>query len=123
MRRFCLQHLFVIFSLCLVATSSYVLFDLLDIDGSNLKEHARVCGFEAVLPAYSGEIKLAGTSNPAPRPTTSPALLFTVARFSPFGLRAVLPSIPRSLVLRIRRAIRVESTSLARGSDPASRSV
>ncbi len=122
MRRFCIRHLSVIFSLCLIATSSYVLFDLLDIDGSDFKEYAQGCAFEAVMPASSGETKFTATDNPPPWPLVSRAPLFTTARMGALAPRPAPHSISRCFIVHIHKALQRESTSLARGSDPAKRS-
>ena len=121
MRLFCLRHLFLIFAVCLIATSSYVLFDLLDIDGSNFKEHAQVCGFEAVMPACGGEIRSPATNSPAPWPAPSHALLFTAACLASFAPRPFLSSISRYLASHTRKDTKRESASLERGNDPARR--
>ena len=123
MRRFCLRYLFVIFTSCLVVTSSYVLFDLLDIDGSLFKAQVFVTGFEAVMPACSGDIKPLVPASSMPERTSSHGPVFTGARLIISSPRPFLPSISRSLTIYVRKASRVESSSLARGSDPASRSV
>ena len=123
MRRFCHRHLPLIFSFCLIATSSYVLFDLLDIDGSNFKEHVQVLGFEAVMPACSGEIRAPATNHPAPWREFSRGLLVTASRHTSLAPRLVCPSIPRYLTVRICKTIQRGSSSSARGSDPARRSL
>jgi len=123
MRRFCLRHLFVIFFISLIATSSYVLFDLLDIDGSNSREHARACGFEAVMPACSGEIRPTDTKNPAQWPDLLRAPLFTAAHLTSTATRPVPPQIFRYLTFHIRKFTQRESASLERASDPAQQSV
>ncbi len=122
MRLFCLRHLFLIFTVCLIATSSYVLFDLLDIDGSNFKEHVQVLGFEAVMPACSGETKPPATEKLTPWPALSRAFLLTSVRLtSPAPNRALSP-ISHYLTAHIRRTIQRDSSSPARGTDPAKRS-
>ncbi len=123
MRRFCLQHLSSIFCLCLIVTSSYVLFDLLDIDGSSFKEHAQVCGFEAVMPTCSGEVRPPATNDPAPWTESSRALLYNGGRLTSLGPRPALVSVSRDLRVHTRKATQREPASLARGSDPARRSV
>ena len=121
MRRFFLRHLFLIFSFCLIATSSYVLFDLLDIDGSNFREHAQVCSFEAVLPACSGETNPPATEKLTPWPALSRAFLLTSVRLtSPAPNRALSP-ISHYLTAHIRRTIQRDSSSPARGTDPEKR--
>ncbi len=122
MRRFCIRHLSAIFSLCLIATSSYVLFDLLDIDGSEFKEYAQGCAFVAVMPASSGETKLTATDNSSPWPSVSRAPLFTTVRMRSVVPRPAPHSISRCLIVHIRKALQRESTSPARESDPARRS-
>ena len=123
MRRFCLRHLILIFAFCSIATSSYVLFDLLDIDGSNFKEHAQVCGFEAVMPPpCGGEIRSPATAHPAPWLGFSRGLVFSVARLTSLAPCHVPPSIPHFLTVCTRNAIQRESTSSPGGSDPARRS-
>ena len=121
MRRFFLRHLFLIFSFCLIATSSYVLFDLLDIDGSNFKEHVQVLGFEAVMPASSGESKPSAMEDSLPWPDVSRPLLFTASNLTSLAIRPALPSISRYLIGHTRRTIQRESSSPACGTDPAKR--
>ena len=123
MRRFCLRHLSSIFCLCLIVTSSYVLFDLLDIDGSSFKEHAQVCGFEAVMPTCSGEIRPPATKDHAPWTESSRTLLYNGGRLTSLASRLVLRSVSRDLRVHIRKATQREPASLARGSDPARQSV
>jgi len=123
MRLFCLRHLFLIFSFCLIATSSYVLFDLLDIDGSDFKEYTRVGGFEAVMPASSAESKPSAVEIPPPWPEVPRTILLTASNLTSPAIRPVLPSISRYLIVYIRKATQGESASLPRGNDPARRSV
>lgn len=122
MQRFFLRHLSVIFSLCLITTSSYVLFDLLDIDGSNLKEHSQVCGFEAVLPPCGGEIKPAATNNPTPWPAIPRGVSLSELRCATHAFLPVARSVSSCPSTHIRKVPRREPTSSARGSDPARRS-
>lgn len=123
MRRFCLRHLSSIFCLCLIVTSSYVLFDLLDIDGSSFKEHAQVCGFEAVMPTCSGEVRPPSTKDHALWTESSRTLLYNGGRLTSLGPRPALVSVSRSLRVHTRKATQREPASLARGSDPSRRSV
>ena len=123
MRRFCLRHLLLIFSFCFIATSSYVLFDLLDIDGSDFKKHNQVGGFEAVMPASSGESKPSAVEISPSWPEVPRTVLLTVSNLTSLAIRPVLPSISRYLIVHTRRAAQRESASLAPGNDPARRSV
>ena len=123
MRRFCLRHLSLIFSFCFIATSSYVLFDLLDIDGSDFKEYTQVGSFEAVMPASSGESKPSAVEISPPWPELSRTVFFTGPNLTSLAIRPVLPSISRYLIVHIRKTTQRESASRARGNDPARRSV
>ncbi len=121
MRRFLIAHLSVIFACCLVATSSYILFDLLDIDGSDFKDHAQVGGLEAVMPASAGQ------SRPTSLDTVAPRTAFLHGSLLPMRL-PVLASRPTPSQLSCRLAVlprkaqQRESTSVAREGDPARRS-
>jgi len=123
MRRFCFRHLFLIFAVCMTATSSYVLFDLLDIDGSGFKELTRGCSFEAVMPDCSGEIKSPTANTPAPPPGPLRSLLFSATRYNFLASRPTLPSTSSSYrLVHTRNATQSESASSAQGSEPAQRS-
>ena len=123
MRRFCHRHLPLIYSFCLIATSSYVLFDLLDIDGSDFKEYTQVGGFEAVMPASSGESKPSAVEISPLWPVVPRTLLLTASNLTSLAIRPVLPSISRYLIVHTRKATQRESASLVRGNDPARRSI
>ncbi len=123
MRRFCLQHLSLIFSFCFIATSSYVLFDLLDIDGSDFKQYTQVGGFEAVMPASSGESKPGAVEISPPWPEVSRTILLTVSNLTSLAIRPALRSTSRYLIVHTRKATQRESASSQRGNDPARRSV
>ena len=122
MRGFCLRHLFLIFSLCLITTSSYVLFELLDVDGSHFREHAPICSFEAVLPACGGEFKPASSHSLAPWQTFSDGLSISARRLTTVTLRPIPFPASRCLIVHTRMASERGSPSLALGSDPARRS-
>jgi len=121
MRRFCFRHLFSILAVCMIATSSYVLFDLLDVDGSRFKELAQVCGFEAVMPDSGEEIKPPTAYTPAHQPGPLRSLLFTAARYLAPASRPTLPSTSSHHIVRTRNATQSESISPGLGSEPAQR--
>lgn len=121
MRRFCLRHLFLIISACMIATSFYVLFDLLDIDGSRFKERGQACGFEAVMPDCSEEIKSPTANTPAPSPGSLRDLLFATMDPYSFASRPRLPSTSSHYIVHTRNATQSESASPTQGSDPAQR--
>lgn len=122
MQQFCLRHLFLIFFACTITTSSYVLFDLLDIDGSRFKELGQVCGFEAVMPDCSGEMKSPTAHTPTPPPGSLRSLLFTAMRDNALASRPMLPSTSSYYLVHTRNATQSESTSPGQGSEPAQRS-
>ena len=122
MRRLLPPHLSVIFACCLVATSSYILFDLLDIDGSDFKHHALASGLEAVMPASNGEGKPTALETVAPQPAFLLASLLA-ARLPVLASRPVPSPLLCYITVPPRRAQQRESTSLAREGDPARRSV
>lgn len=107
----------------MIATSSYVLFDLLDIDGSRFKNLAQVCGFEAVMPDSSGEIKSPTAHTPAPPPGPLRGLVFTAMSYHSLASRPTLPSTSSYRIVHTRNATQSESASPGRGSEPAQRSV
>lgn len=121
MRRFCSRHLFLLFAVCIIATSFYVLFDLLDIDGSRFKERGQVCGFEAVMPDCSEEIKSPTANTPAPSPGSLRGLLFAAMHYNAPASRPTLPSILSYHIVHTRNATQSESASPTRGSEPAQR--
>lgn len=121
MRRFCFRHLFSILAVCMIATSSYVLFDLLDIDGSRFKELAQVCGFEAVMPDSGEEIKPPTAYTPVHQPGPLRSLLPTAMHYFALASRPILPSISSDRLVHTRNATQSESASPAQGSEPAQR--
>ena len=123
MRRFCFRHLFSILAVCMITTSSYVLFDLLDIDGSRFKELTQVCGFEAVMPDSGEEIKPPTAYTSAPPPGPLRGLLFTATRYNFFASRPTLPATPSYRIVHTRNATQPESASSTPGNEPAQRSV
>ncbi len=123
MRRFFLQHVFLIFSVCMIATSSYVLFDLLDIDGSQSRGLAQACGFEAVMPDASGEVKLPTAHAPAPPLGPLRDLLFTAIHYNSPTSCVTLPSPFSSRTVHTRNATQSDFASPAQGSEPAQRFV
>ncbi len=122
MRRFLIPHLSVIFACCLVATSSYILFDLLDIDGSDFKDQAQVSGLEAVMPASGGGSKPTALDTVAPRSAFLCGSLLA-ARLPVLASRPVPSPLPCHFAVLPRKAQQRESTSLAREGDPARRTV
>lgn len=106
----------------MLATSSYVLFDLLDIDGSQLRQHAPVSGFEAVMPDASGEIKSPIATAPVPAPEPLRNLWFTPVSDTALTSRSILSSSTSILrIVRTRNATGSESASSMQGSEPAQR--
>jgi hypothetical protein len=123
MRRFCFRHLFLIFAVCMIATSSYVLFDLLDIDGSRFKNLAQACGFEAVMPDAGGEIKSPTAHTPAPPPGPLRNLMFTATGYRSLASRPTLLSTSSYRIVHARNATQSESASPGGEIEPAQRSV
>ena len=121
MRRFCSRHLFLIFAVCMTATSFYVLFDLLDIDGSRFKELAQVCGFDAVMPDSGEEIKPPTAYTPAHQLGPLRNLLPTATHYFALASRPTPPSTSSYRLVHTRNATQSESASPAQGSEPAQR--
>lgn len=121
-RRFCFRHLFAFFAVCMIAASSYVLFNVLDVDGSRFKERTQVCGFEAVLPDSSEEIKSPAAYTPAPSPGSLRSPLFTATAYRTLASRPMIPSTSSYRIVHTRNAIQSESASPTQGSEPAQRS-
>jgi len=104
----------------MIATSSYVLFDLLDIDGSGLRQHAPACGFEAVMPDCGGEIKSSVATTPTPLPEPLHNLLLIMTLYAALASRSILAaSFSISRVIRTRNATRSEFASSTLGGEPA----
>jgi len=118
MIRFFHRHLYVIFVFCLIATSSYVLFDLLDIDGSNFKAHEQLCG-EAVVSTPGGVGKPAEVDAPTPRLAFSRGLSLAEGRLALLALRPALPTGFLHYTVLPRKATQRTSTSLACEGDSA----
>lgn len=116
------RHLFSFFAVCMIVTSSYVLFDVLDVDGSRFKELAQACSFEAVMPDSSEEIKSPAAHIPAPPLGPLCGLLFTVTGYSSLTSRPTIPSPSSYRIVHPRKATHSESASPAQGSEPAQRS-
>ncbi len=121
MRRFLIPHLPVIFACCLIATSAYILFDLLDIDGSDFKDHGQLSGLEAVMPTSSGEGKPTALDTGAFR-LASPRGSLLDARLPVLAYCPVPSLLFWHFVALPRKAQQRESTSLAREGDPVRRS-
>lgn len=121
MRRFCFRHRSSIVAVCMVAMVSYVLFELLDIDGSRFKGLAQVCGFEAVMPDSGEEIKSPTAYTPAPQPGPLCSLLPTATHSFALASRPILPSTSSYRLVHTRNATQSESPSPAQGSEPAQR--
>jgi hypothetical protein len=122
-RRFCFRHLLSIFAVCMIATSSYVFFDLLDIDGSRFKDLAQICSLEAVMPDASGEIKSPTAHTPAPSPGFLRDLLFAATSSSALVSRPALPLTYHYHIVHTRNATQSESASYGGGIEPAQRFV
>ncbi len=117
MRRFFLCHRLWLAPLCLLLISSYVLFDVLDIDGSNLGQPAAISGVEDETFADHTKHNLLPVGS--------------AAKASGGGALALLPTplsglFPRScpsgflcLAIRPRRAPHEDAASPPPGSDPA----
>lgn len=119
MRSFCFRHLFAFFAVCMIATSCYVFFNLLDIDGSRFKERGQACGFEAVMPDCSEEIEPPAAYTPAPSSWPLHSPLFTATDYSSLTSRPAIPSTSSYRIVYARNATRSESASPAQGSEPA----
>lgn len=121
MRRFCFRHLSPIIAVCMIATSFYVLFDLLDLDGSGFEQTGQTCGFEAVMPDCGGEIKSPTANTPVLLPGSLRSLLFAAMHYNAPTSRPTLPSILSYRIVHTRNATQSESASPTQGSDPAQR--
>lgn len=121
-RRGSFRHLFSFFAVCMVVTSSYVLFNVLDLDESRFKELAQACGFEAVMPDSSGEIKSPAAHTPAPSLGPLRGLLFTATGYSSLASRLTIPLPSSYRIVHTRKTTHSESASPAQGSEPAQRS-
>lgn len=117
------RHLFSFFAVCMVVTSSYVLFSVLDLDGSRFKELAQACGFEAVMPDSIGEIKSPASHTPAPSLGPLRGLLFTATGYGSLTSRPTIPLPFSHRIAHTRKTTHSESASPAQGSEPAQRSV
>ncbi len=112
---FCRARLFRIGSALLIALSSFVLFDLLDIDGSNFKPSTEFCTV-GEDPAANDEV----TKAPA---QDLPVRWLAIARTRPLASIALLEGgasrrLP-ALGVRPRRATAQEGAPADRDSDPA----
>ncbi len=117
MLRFFLRHLSVIFVCCFIATSSYVLFDLLDIDGSNSQAHTQLCG-EAVTSTPGEVSKPAKVDAHTARVAFPRAPLLAEGRLTLVALRPAPPQIFLHLTVLPRKAAQRKSTSPGCESDP-----
>lgn len=116
------RHLFSFFAVCMIVTSSYALFNVLDLDGSRFKELAQACGFEAVMPDSSGEIKSPAAHTLAPPLGPLRGLLFTATGYRSLTSRPTIPRPSSYRIVHTRKATQSESASPAQGSEPAQRS-
>lgn len=107
----------------MIATSPYVLFNVLDLDGSRFKELAQACGYEAVMPDSSGEIKSPAAHTPVPSLGPLRGLLFTATDYSSLTSRPTTPLPSSYRIVHTRKTTHSESASPAQGSEPAKRSV
>ncbi|CBE67545.1 exported protein of unknown function [Candidatus Methylomirabilis oxygeniifera] len=121
-RRVSFRHLFSFFAVCMIVTSSYVLFNVLDLDGSASRERAQACGFEAVMPDSSGEIKPPAARTPASSLGSLRSLLFTATDYSSLTSRLTIPLPSSYRIVHTRKTTHSESASPAQGSEPAQRS-
>ncbi len=119
MRHVSFRNLFSFFAVCMIVTSSYVLFNVLDLDGSRFKELAQACGFEAVMPDSGEEIKSPEAQTPAPSLGSLRGLLFTATGYSSLTSRPTIPSPSSYRIVHTRKATQSESASPAQGDEPA----
>lgn len=118
MLHYVLRHLSTIFVCCFIATSSYVLFDLLDIDGSNLQIYSQFCG-EAVISASGQVSKPSEVDVPTPNLAFPRSLLLAQGHLALLALRPTLPTIFFQFSVFPRKATRLQSPSLDCETDPA----
>lgn len=120
-RHFCRRYLSVILTACLIATSTYVLFEVLDLDGAAFEETGQTSGFEAVVPDCGGEIKSPALNTPVPLPQPLCNFSFTTVRYESLAFHPRFSLIPGYYTVHTRNATRSESASPPGESEPAQR--
>ncbi len=107
--------------ICLVIVSAYVLFDLLDIDGSNFKNPAELCALAAEQPGPPGEGKGCPTHAPPDPHAALRRLPFTLSAVSLVPRAASPGQYATCLVLRPGRSIGRKADRSAEPVEPARR--
>lgn len=117
MRRFCRSQLGPLGAFALLVVSSYVLFDLLDIDGSNFQRGGDV--YVIAEEKVAGDKGVCGDGL-APAWLAPPRTLPLALRWSPNGPPpAPADGRPPCRIVRTRRGTVHQPTRAAQGSDPA----
>jgi hypothetical protein len=116
------SHLRLAGTICLIAVSAYVLFDLMDIDGSDFGSAGEVCLLGAESSAGEKEGKCTWKAIPGAR-RAPPRLLPAGLQLSSAGLPLVSDCRNSScLAVRPRHDTSQETTVPEEGSDPPKRS-